>query len=474
MVVLGYALILAYVFSLIFLLGPWVVKRAGVEFSRKVIHTLLFLVWVLLDLFFRHTVHQIVVPLLFLLLNALSYKFRIYKSVEREKNNHLGTVYFAAAISVVMTLAYRFPVLYHPSGVAAFCLTFGDGLAALIGRHFPSRPIRGSKTRAGFLACFAACVLSLSAFRLVYWRELSLVSILILSGVAAIAELTGGGLDNFAIPFSVLAVSYALTADPNGTLAPSLGLAVGIFFLVALSGAITFSGSLLSMGIVFSFCCFGGGAAVGFLLWNYLVIFFVGLLRRRRRPKNAPGSGGRNALQILINGGLGTLCVVLYGLTAEKWLLLTGLVSIGGNFIDSLSSDVGTLSRRAPFDPVRRIAVPTGLSGGITVLGTGTALAFSLIIGGYLVLTLPVSLSAGILAALLVFAQTAVDTLLGSLLQVKYRCPGCGTVTESRTHCGISTEVFRGISWLDNNLVNLASSFLITGLAALLFRQLTL
>ena len=52
MIFLGYAVTLGYVFFLIFALGPLVQRHTNTETSRKLIHTGLFLVWVLIDVFF--------------------------------------------------------------------------------------------------------------------------------------------------------------------------------------------------------------------------------------------------------------------------------------------------------------------------------------------------------------------------------------------------------------------------------------
>lgn len=470
MTILGYAVILSYVFALIFLLGPMVLKAAGGETSRKIIHTMLFMVWVFIDLFFKNTLHQIIIPLIFFVLNTLSYKFKIYKSVEREEGNHLGTIYFAIAITVVMSLALIFPQLYLPSGAAAFCLTFGDGFAALIGYNFPSRKLRGGKSILGFVSCFTASGLCLFAFRQLYWPELSLAAIGILAGAAAISELVGNGLDNFTVTFTVFALSFLLVNRGDPALLWSTGLAVAIFLVVYLSRAITYEGGLLSMVMVFCFAYFGGCPGIGFLLLTYFSIFFIGLLRKRLLPKaDGTKAHGRGFFQILINGGLGTVLITVYGLTGQRWALTAALVSIGGNFIDSVSSDLGTLSKKPPYDPLRRVFVERGLSGGVSLLGTGAAFCCSLLIGLYLILALDLAVLHGVLAVVLVFGQSCLDTVLGSCFQVKYRCPVCGRITERKTHCAAAVH-HRGLSWMGNNAVNLISSFVVTTLASILFR----
>ena len=47
------------------------------------------------------------------------------------------------------------------------------------------------------------------------------------------------------------------------------------------------------------------------------------------------------------------------------------------------------------------------------------------------------------------------DSLAGALWQAKRRCAVCGTLTEREVHsCGVVTQRFGGIPWLDNDGVN--------------------
>jgi len=62
-----------------------------------------------------------------------------------------------------------------------------------------------------------------------------------------------------------------------------------------------------------------------------------------------------------------------------------------------------------------------------------------------------------------------VDSFLGSVCQVKYRCPVCHRLTEKKTHCEIGTEFASGLRFLDNNAVNFLSSLLISAAAAAVF-----
>lgn len=232
LILLGYLVSIAYVFFLIFAIGPLVKSKTNGETSRKVIHTMLMVVWILIDVFFKNSIHQIILPVIFIILNALSYKFKIYKSVERDEGNHLGTVYFAIAITIIMTVAYFFPQLYHATGIATVGLTIGDGFAALVGYNTKSKKILRSKSINGTIACMFATALASFVFCAYYGLELSIVSILVLSVLTGILELTEKGLDNFTVALGVFAFAGALMNMYSAELVIGVVFAILIFLVV--------------------------------------------------------------------------------------------------------------------------------------------------------------------------------------------------------------------------------------------------
>lgn len=459
MILGGYAAILGYIFLLIFGIGPLVKKVSDLETSRKVIHTMLFAVWILLTVFFRNTVHQIIIPVLFIVLNLLSYRFHIYSSVEREEDNHFGTVYFAIVVTAVMTFVYFFPQYYAYSGIAIFCLTFGDGFAAMIGYHVRSRALLPHKSLGGFLACWAASFLSVLVFCLVYPVAFSPVQLLVIGLLAAILELCEAGMDNFSVTIGVFLVCLGFHHAQDATFLVGLILGIAVFLPVFLSRSIDLYGSLLALGMVVSFYCFGGVFALTVLLLAYGTIAGISAVRKKRLGK---GEHGRGFLQILINGGFGTLAMLAHGFTGHKGLLIVSLVAIGGCFVDSVSSDVGTLSKKPPYDLLLHKAVPSGLSGGVSLLGTVCALLASAAIAASLVCCLSLQWTDLLILTGLMFGQSLLDSLLGSGLQVKYQCVSCGSLTEKKLHCDRETHYHSGLVWMDNNMVNFLSSLAVT------------
>ena len=161
---LGYLVIYGYIFFSILVLGKLLLKIVPVELSRKFIHISLFMVWVFIDIFFKNTIHQVIIPFTFIIINYLSYKFKLFKSIEREEDNHLGTVYFSIAIFIILLVAYIYPELYIYTGISTFCLTFGDGFASFIGSSIKNKKIKNNKSLIGFISCFIFSFISLIAF----------------------------------------------------------------------------------------------------------------------------------------------------------------------------------------------------------------------------------------------------------------------------------------------------------------------
>jgi uncharacterized membrane protein len=73
------------------------------------------------------------------------------------------------------------------------------------------------------------------------------------------------------------------------------------------------------------------------------------------------------------------------------------------------------------------------------------------------------------LAGLCAFVGVMIDSILGSLIQVKYKCPVCEEITEKPEHCGAPTQKYSGVSFVNNNAVNLISTAVSAALAIVLY-----
>ena len=459
--------IFIYIYALIFPIGNWIKDKADVEISRKVIHIMLILVWCLIEFFFRNTIHQIIIPVVFIALNTLSYRYHIYRSVEREEINHKGTIYFAVAISAIMITSYFYPSLFLSGGAAIVCLTTGDGTAAIIGYRYQSRSIRSHKSLYGTLACFISSAFGLIIYKLIYKPTFLWSDIVIISAIASVLELTENGFDNITMTCGVFIITGMLCHSADIVLRISLIIAITIFFVVFLSKAITYAGSIVSFLIVFAFSYFGGSLSILYLLGSYFTIFIIGVIKKKKiKINNSPQI--RNVVQIVVNGCMGTIFIILYGLSKERRFLVLSLIGIGGCFIDSIASDIGTISKKPPYDFIRKKAVPPGISGGISMLGTFSALAFSIILLAFSYIIIGLRINESILIGGASFAQSILDTVFGSLIQAKYQCVECNMLIETEKHCGQYAHKISGLRWVNNNTVNLLSSCSVTLFSILL------
>lgn len=458
-VLLGYATIFIYIFVLIYKVGNSVKRRFDVETSRKVVHISLFMVWVLIAIFLRDTVHQIIIPICFLILNSISFKFKVFDSIERDVDNHFGTIYFAVAVGAVMTAAYIDPALFPYTGIAVFALTFGDGFAALVGHHTNSPKIHKGKSLFGSLACFGAIFIATIILKFVFSLEITIFNIFVLALLCTIFELVGFGLDNFFITIPALIMSYYLSTMSNPLFFASVYIAIAIFLIVFFTGAIDYPGAITSMCMVFCFGYFGGYGAMFFLIGAYFAIYVISIVSRKIKKDNQKTQ--RGIVQILINGGLGTFVLIVSHLISSQGILASALVVIAGCFIDSVSSDIGTLSKKMPYDILSKKHVEAGMSGGVTTLGTVSALIASAVCAVAICGICHMNFLWVLIVTPLIFLQTVVDTVLGSTIQAKYACSKCGKQIETPYHCDRLAIFKRGITVVNNNAVNLISSFII-------------
>jgi uncharacterized protein (TIGR00297 family) len=238
------------------------------------------------------------------------------------------------------------------------------------------------------------------------------------------------------------------------------------------AGGLTASGALAA-ALIGAVTLGAGGWPAAVLL---LVFFFTSSGLSRWRPGNKQAvvadfakGGRRDVGQVLANGGLPALLALLLGLTGSS-LWLAGLAgALAASAADTWGTEIGVLAPGKPHLIINGQPVPAGTSGAISTLGSAAGLAGAALIGA-----LAAWLAGGWQLALAVVAGgvagTLLDSVLGATVQAIYRCPQCMKDTEKHPYhgCGTSTELVRGWSWLDNDLVNLASSLTGAMLAMLL------
>jgi len=221
----GWALGLSFalVFGIIFL-SELLVKLFNLpkEESRKFIHIGVSNWWILAMFAFDSWTWAIIPPILFILLNLVSWYSGLFGSMERKTRdlNNLGTVYFPIALLVMVVLTWHDSPIFtgvapYIGGMGILAMGYGDGFAALIGSWHGKHKftILGSiKSIEGSIAMFFAALIPLfllTAFGAFggIGTETWLPALGLAAGLALFATLveavTPGGLDNLTVPFAV-------------------------------------------------------------------------------------------------------------------------------------------------------------------------------------------------------------------------------------------------------------------------------
>ena len=245
----------------------------------------------------------------------------------------------------------------------------------------------------------------------------------------------------------------------------SLVLASLLAAVALRGGALTRSGLALAWACaaVIAFC----GGITAFLALAAVFVFTVLAGRLASTGGESVGerlhlkSGPRDAAQIFCNVFTGALMLLLRALTGMDCFLWAYGGAMAASLADSLASELGVLSKAAPRDILTGRPMEKGLSGAVSPLGLGMSLLGAAVVAGICAFlwdegSLPMFLS---MTAAGVFAALA-DSALGSAFQAKYRCPGCGLLTEKPEHCGVPGTVERGFVWVTNDVVNLCNNLI--------------
>ncbi len=235
--------------------------------------------------------------------------------------------------------------------------------------------------------------------------------------------------------------------------------------------ALTPVGTLLAWAMCLAICRIGALPAFFILAVTFLATVAADCLAGKRADPSGlrRKSGRRDAVRVLCNVGVGTAMILLFGITAEPRFLLAYAAVMAESLSDSLASKLGPLGKGKTVDICSFREVGVGLSGGISGAGSAAAALGVALIGALCLLFPGADGKTALLVTLLGFLGCLFDSVLGSLIQVKYRCPACGALTERESHCGVPGKVERGWRRVNNDTVNLLSNLFAAALAILFF-----
>ena len=467
---IGYASVCLILSLFIYKLG--VPKKV----TRKIVHILVGFEWVILYSFFGAGLHFLAVCVFFLCLLTLAYKKSLMPMISSESNNAPGTVYYAVAMTGVAIVGCFNPDVMLPFGVAILCTSFGDGFAGVVGQAITkyNPKIYVNKSLYGSVANFVMSSGAAAVLNRIYGMSLTVSEIIWIGVLSVVLELvTGRGLDNITITWGVTALTYAFIYYPEiHYLVAPLVLSPFVIGFAIKKKALTYGGVVMAITLDFIISVFLSN--YGFVL---LISFFFGALiidkfkkriKLQGREEESEKGECRDYMQVIANGLVAGLCSILAFASGNPLFIVAFAAALGEALADTASSGIGIVSR-STFDIFKMRRCESGISGGMSLIGTMAALvaSYAMAMIGYafglfdLKVLLIVTVSA--------FLGSIFDSFLGSLFQAKFKCKSCGKLTEKHVHCGEPTEHKGGISFMDNDSVNLLSGLFAAVIGAVMY-----
>lgn len=198
----------------------------------------------------------------------------------------------------------------------------------------------------------------------------------------------------------------------------------------------------------------------------------IGLIKRDKRKEREREihvhQGARSVVQVLSNALPALVFGAVYFATGMKAFMVASVVTVCAGVSDSFASDLGILSDGKVINVLTFKKMERGMSGGVSLLGTISALLTSIVVATIVFSVGEIGLKGWWVTAVSAFLGTIVDSVLGAGLQGAYRCTKCNKFTERKEHCGEKTLLVKGFKIIDNDVVNVVSLF-IAGAISLCF-----
>ncbi len=248
----------------------------------------------------------------------------------------------------------------------------------------------------------------------------------------------------------------------------AVALATAIALLARLFRMLTTSGA--AAAFVVGVLVFGLGE------WPHtaaMLAFFLSGSLLSRLPgggKSVAEPGGRDAVQVLCNGGVPALLCIAYALSPEpRRITLLCLAALAAVNADTWATEIGARMGKRPRNLLDWKPVKPGASGAVSLVGLVASVLGALFVAAVGASAWPARSpellwppdSAEMLAvAWAGFMAALADSVLGAGLQARYVCAKCGETVEQPSHCGQLAVRTRGWAWMTNDVVNLACSAL--------------
>lgn len=480
MIAIGY--ISAFLYAILCILVAFWLNKAGLDkkYTRKIVHISVGFEWVILYHFMGESFHFLVVCLSCLGLLLLDYRAHIVPSLSSDGDNAPGTVYYGLAMSIMALVSLFEPKMLLPFGIGVIVTSLGDGMAGVVGQLIRrgNPKIYGNKTVMGTLSTFIFSFLGILLFKYIYSVPLEVWQVSTVAVFATALELVSTkGLDNVTITLGSAVLSYFLMYYPSVTnyLVPIL-LTPIVIVVVLCKKVLTRLGVAFAIALdIIVSLAFGNAGFIVLLVFLLLSVISdkvkgsykgnVGLAVDKEKH------GARDGWQVLANGIACAASAILFLITKNPVFTLAYIASVAEAFADTVASGIGVFAKNT-YDPFRFRKCEKGMSGGMSLIGTTSSLIAALLISMLSCALGMTDIRTALILSAIAFSGMVFDSLLGSLLQVKYRCAVCGKITERREHCDASTEKHRGIFFINNDFVNVASNIFAALLTLAIYSKL--
>ncbi len=453
--------VLIGVLILVLVLSILLEKRSAVRshLPRKVLHIGAISICAVALLLPIPTEHIFLAAIIALPLVSLAVYFGFLRD-PLSKRRSWGMPYFILSYCALLLAIDEREIVFYAMAI----LAISDGLATAIGAPFGKISYTlGGDTRS-YLGSAVFFISTLGIFALgSFWpilpEPLALQPwhvLLFLSLYLTLCEaISAAGRDNLWLPLMAaywLLLPREFFPDAGLTFAWVAALTGG-GFLALRSGALDAGGaaSAVLMGLVLLL----GAEPLHVLLPGLFFLLGSVLSRLPQKMGKRSDSGGRSKAQVLANGGIPVLALMLYNLSGEQAFFFAFAVGFAAALSDTSSSELGTRLSSKSFALLGGRVLRAGSSGGVSLPGTiiGLFAAGLIPLLAYLLGWLSVVETS--FAATIAFAANLFDSLLGQLFQQKY-VDDSGAWTD-QMHGAKQGNKRRGLRWMTNDMVNAIS-----------------